>query len=187
VDHRSVQVTWAPATYRDYLARHATSKPPFARSLYAAVLLRTADGCCAVGQMHADTATPGRLQLPGGTVEPPRAGTALTEQDLAATARREVLEETGVDLPVERLRLWAVKVGGSHGDVGVLYTTAQPLASGHLRAVFRAHVEAATAAGRTPELTDLHLARGVDDLRHLIRRLGAVDYLPAVLRDHATA
>ena len=90
---------------------------------FAVGLIMTSDDKYIVGQMNADTATPMRLQLPGGGLE---------EQDfiegkmnLEKNLSRELLEEVGIDLKnkevVEYAKLKYIKKGGVGGFVAFVY------------------------------------------------------------------
>ncbi len=76
-DAQTLLLTWYRATYRLYVLRldpvHAVSAP----SVFVSVAQPTDDGRLLVGRMASSTAAPGRWQLPGGTIEPPRGGRRL--------------------------------------------------------------------------------------------------------------
>ena len=65
--------------------------------------------------MSAATAHPGRLHLPGLSVEHSDAGQPLDTAALRHNAARELLEELGVDTAPYDLTLWAV-TRGHHGN-----------------------------------------------------------------------
>jgi 8-oxo-dGTP pyrophosphatase MutT (NUDIX family) len=154
-DSGEVTVSWGVTTYRHYLARHAPQPLPYARALYTAVLQPTDDGRLAIGQMNTTTADPGRLQLPGGGIDPPPEGMNVDPLGLSAEARRELAEETGIDHGPDQLRLWAIKTGGSHNDIGLFYL-APALPADRIATTFDAHLRHHT----DPELVALHLTTG---------------------------
>ncbi|MDQ1295773.1 MAG: hypothetical protein QG608_3660 [Actinomycetota bacterium] len=163
---------WEPTTYRHYAARHAVPAVPYARSLYTAVVQPLTDGRILVGQMHTDTATPGRLQLPGGAVEPPPAGEELDLPAVLRQAARELAEETGIDHDPGALHLWGLKTGGTHDDLGVI-VIAPPLPHHEAHAHFTTHL----ARTPNPELTGWYPATTTHDLPPGNR----VDYLHPLL------
>jgi hypothetical protein len=61
-----------------------------------------------------------------------------------------------------RLRLWGVKTGGSHDDVGVV-CLAPPLPAEQIDVLFGAHLKRCVETGTDPELTALYLATGPGD------------------------
>lgn len=173
-----ITLSWGVSSYRHYLARHAPGPVPYARSLYTAVLQPADDGRVVVGQMHSGTTDPGRLQLPGGGVEPPPAGTTLDMPRLLEDGRRELAEETGIDHGPGQLRLWGVKTGGSHADVGVV-CLAPPLPAEQINAMFDAHLKRCAETRTDPELVTLYLATSPND--PVLPDAPRVDYLDTLL------
>jgi 8-oxo-dGTP pyrophosphatase MutT (NUDIX family) len=94
---------------------------PRVGAFYTSILAITADGYLLTGRMSANTSTPGRIQLPGGNLEPHAAG--LTEAVARATAAQELAEETGRALDATALALTHVICSEDSADVGVLYAT----------------------------------------------------------------
>lgn len=107
---------------------------PRVGALYASVLAITADGYLLTGRMSANTSTPGRIQLPGGNIEPHPAG--LTEAVARTTAAQELAEETGVALDSTALTLTHVI---RSADVGVLYATTLASTLSEVEQLFLAH------------------------------------------------
>jgi 8-oxo-dGTP pyrophosphatase MutT (NUDIX family) len=148
---------------------------PRAGSLYASVLAMTADGYLLTGRMSAETSTPGRIQLPGGNIEPRAAG--LTEAVSRATAAQELAEETGIAIDATALTLTHVISSEDSADVGVLYSTKLASTLSEVKRQFLAH----TRAGNNE----------FNQLVAFIRGRGSaceapgpyVDYLPAVIAE----
>ncbi|MFJ3979219.1 NUDIX hydrolase [Streptomyces sp. NPDC090021] len=172
-----LSLSWARVTYRHYALRRvpgATALP----SLFVNVLQPTDDGRVLVARMSSSTAAPGRWQLPGGSVEPPRAGKGLVEADLAGQAARELFEELGLEAGAEELRLWAV-TRGENGSVGLTYR-APVLPEAAVRDAFAAAAVAERAQGREPELDDIALVSSPRDLEFLSGP--HADYLEPLVR-----
>ncbi|MEU6066939.1 NUDIX domain-containing protein [Streptomyces sp. NPDC047082] len=173
----SLVLFWARATYR-YRGLRRVPGAPSVSSLFVALVQPTDDGRLLVGRMSTSTATPGRLQLPGGSMEPPPHGEPLDVPALRAHAARELAEETGLDTPPEDLALWLV-TRGERGNVGFLFRApARPAELLHRR--FAALVAAETAQGGEPELDRIVLVGSEAELAGL----GGprVDYLGPVVR-----
>ncbi|MFF4544857.1 NUDIX hydrolase [Streptomyces sp. NPDC001406] len=173
----SLVLSWARATYR-YRGLRRVPGAPSVSSVFVALVQPTDDGRLLVGRMSASTAAPGRLQLPGGSMEPPPHGEPLDVAALRAHAARELVEETGLDTPPEDLTLWLV-TRGERGNVGFLFRApARPAELLHQH--FAALVAAETAHGREPELDRIVLVGSEAEAAGL----GGpqVDYLGAVVR-----
>ncbi|WP_327158965.1 NUDIX hydrolase [Streptomyces tubercidicus] len=112
-----------------------------------------------------DTA-PGRRQLPGGSVEPPRNGAVLDELALAGQAARELAEELGIYAAVEDLQLRVV-TRGENGSIDLTYL-APALPEITLRTGFTAAAAAERAQAREPELDDIAWVRSPDELASLV-------------------
>ncbi|MFF9760986.1 NUDIX hydrolase [Streptomyces caelestis] len=128
--------------------------------------------------MSPSTAAPGRWQLPGGSVEPPRDGAALDESALAGQAARELAEELGIDAAAEDLKLWVVTCG-ENGSIGLTYL-APALPEVTLRAAFAMVAAAERVQGREPELDGIALVHSPDELAGLAGP--HADYLDPIVR-----
>ncbi|WP_254076488.1 NUDIX domain-containing protein [Streptomyces pacificus] len=179
---RMVRLSWVRVTYRHYALRRvpgATALP----SLFVNVVQPTDDGRVLAARMSSSTAAPGRWQLPGGSVEPPREGAELNEPALAGQAARELVEELGIDAAPEALRLWVV-TRGENGSIGLTYL-APVLPEAAVRARFAAAVDAERARGREPELDGIALVRSPGELAGLSGP--HADYLEPIVRRYAAA
>lgn len=172
-------VSWCRTTYRYFALRRvpgATALP----SLFVSLVQPTDDGRVLVGRMSSATSTPGRWQLPGGSVEPPTGRTPLDEAALRRHAALELAEETGIDVPADDLSRCLV-THGADGQVGVHYLApSRPASQLHER--FAALVAAETARGREPEFDRIALIGSPAELTDLAGP--HVVYLEPVVRRH---
>ncbi|MFI9354752.1 NUDIX hydrolase [Streptomyces lydicus] len=173
----SFVITWVRTTYRRYALRRVPGATACLPSLFVSVLQPTDDGRVLVGRMSSWTASPGRWQLPGGSVEPPQVNEVLDVAALGRHAARELGEETGVQLPAEELTLWCL-TQGAHGNVGVQFL-APSLPAALLCERFTALLSSETARGQAPELDRMALLRSEAD----VTALGGthVDYLEPLI------
>jgi 8-oxo-dGTP pyrophosphatase MutT (NUDIX family) len=148
---------------------------PHVGALYASVLAITADGYLLTGRMSAHTSTPGRIQLPGGNIEPHPAG--LTEPVARATAAQELAEETGVALDATALALTHVIRSEDSADVGVLYATTLVSTLSEVEQRFLAH----TSGGGNEFDQLVAFTRGRGAAREAPGP--SVDYLAAVIAE----
>jgi len=178
------RICWSRATFAQYLWRNAPGprrRRPFARALFVSVVPRTPQGEVVLGRMAGATSTPCRVQLPGGTLEPPTVNGFLSARTACAHAALELYEETGLRLDADRLRLWRLKRCGDFGDVGLLYQADVPSAR-ELHRAFRDCHRTTLAAGQQPELAHLLAVRSDPHGGSKSTQLRPhVDYLPAVL------
>lgn len=174
-------LTWVRATYRYYVLRRLPGATVRLPSLFVSVAQPADDGRLLVGRMASWTTSPGRWQLPGGSVEPPRDGDPLDPTALRHQAARELAEETGVDTPADDLTPWQV-TRGANGSVGVLFQAPpRPAAWLYERHAIRSAAE--RALGRTPEFDRLALVPSPAELAALTGP--HVSYLAPVLRRHS--
>ncbi|MGW0753378.1 NUDIX hydrolase [Streptomyces sp. NPDC002587] len=174
---RTLRLSWVRVTYRHYALRRV----PGARalpSLFVNVVQPTDDGRVVAARMSRSTAAPGRWQLPGGSVEPPKDGEVLDESELTGQAARELVEELGIGVDPKTLRLWVV-TRGENSSVGLTYL-APALPEAVVRAAFAAAAAAERAQGREPELDDIALMRSPDELASLTGP--HADYLEPIVR-----
>lgn len=154
-DARTLEIPVARSCYSHYLAVSDGVLPSewCHRHVWAGVLVRAADGACLHGRMSDTTKRPGHWQLPGGAIDLDDVdGDRI---DPADCARRELLEEVGLDLGAigdPPLVPWAV-ADRPNGNIGYLYEVRTGLEQGQVEEIFAAHLRAEEAAGRAPEFT----------------------------------
>ncbi|MEU6350478.1 NUDIX domain-containing protein [Streptomyces sp. NPDC047072] len=170
-------VSWSRTTYRRFALRLVPGAP-VQRSLFVSVIQPTDDGRVLVGRMSTATAAVGRWQYPGGSVEPPPDDVPLDETALRDHAARELAEETGLDIPADRL-VRCLVTHGEAGHIGVHYL-APPRPAPLVHQRYEALVAAERARGRAPEFDRIALIRSPADLTGLAGP--HVAYLEPVLR-----
>jgi 8-oxo-dGTP pyrophosphatase MutT (NUDIX family) len=143
---------------------------PKVRNSFAMGALQAADGAFLLGVMGAHTANAGKVYFPCGTPDPNDiAGGAV---DLDGSVRRELMEETGIDasdLDVEPG--WTTVFAGSRiAQIKLLRAHAT---AAELRARILDHL----SQEAEPELSDIRIVRGPDDLDPMIP-----DFVVAFLR-----
>lgn len=177
---------WARTTYRMRALRsipgHAGWIPA---SVFVTVLQPTEHGLV-LGRESSSSANPGRWHLPGGSAEPPPAGTLLDLAALRDHAAQELVEELGVTVQSQALALWGLS-RGEHGNIGIHFQAPVTKAAAVLRR-YEALACAERARSIEPELDRLAVIRSPGDLD----RLGPhADYLPTLVgcyaRGHPTS
>jgi 8-oxo-dGTP pyrophosphatase MutT (NUDIX family) len=129
-----------------------------AYNFFAAAALQAADGAYLVGEMASDTAAAGRIYFPCGTPEPDDIG-AGGAFDLTGNLRRELLEETGIEVG-ELTAAQGWNLVQDRGFIGLLKrVTAQQTAD-----ELRRRILSNLAQQTRPEFTDIHIVRGPADL-----------------------
>jgi 8-oxo-dGTP pyrophosphatase MutT (NUDIX family) len=119
--------------------------------------LRSADGAYLVGEMAPDTSSAGLLYFPCGTPEPDdiNAGGVF---DLAGNLRRELLEETGLEVgELESEAGWTLVRDRRY--IALLKRLTARQKAEELRARIMCHI----AGEERPELVDIHILRGPAD------------------------
>jgi len=127
---------------------------------FAMAALRSADGAFLLGEMGAHTASAGMSYFPAGTPDP---GDVVGDSvDLAGSVVRELREETGIDLPREKLDpSWTiVRLGGRVACM-------KPIALAAPAEEIVAEVDAFLAREEEPELAGLRIVRSMADLERL--------------------
>jgi 8-oxo-dGTP pyrophosphatase MutT (NUDIX family) len=119
--------------------------------------LRCADGAFLLGEMGPHTSNAGRIYFPAGTPDPDDVSDGAV--DISGSIAREVLEETGLTPADYRADPhWdCVAAGAAIAIIRILNVEGSGEA-------LRARVEANLARQHQPELSAVHLVRGVDDL-----------------------
>jgi len=151
----SLVVEWYRTDYAHFLVREAPELgiAP-AHTIFSAVALTTREGGLLVGRMAEDTASPNRLQFPGGGVVMPE-GESLTPEVCLHAALEELEEEVGLQLPEEQIVLWRLKTGGASGDLGLFYRIVEPVDEVVVTRAFEALQEREQRAGIASELSEI--------------------------------
>lgn len=127
------------------------------KNVYAMGALRGSDGGFVLGEMAAHTANAGKIYFPAGTPEP---GDIRGDSvDLLGSVTREVKEETGLtsaDFKVEAG--WMTVLAGPRLAQMKLLQAKEPAEE------LRKRIVSFLATQEQPELTDVHIVRGPDDI-----------------------
>ena len=130
---------------------------PGITNFFVVAALRAADGAYLVGEMAPDTAAPGLLYFPCGTPEPDDINPAGVF-DLAGNLRRELREETGLEVgELEAEAGWALVRDRCYFALLKRLTARQN--ADELRARIMRHI----ASEERPELVDIRILRGPAD------------------------
>ena len=120
--------------------------------------LRSADGAFLLGVMGAHTATAGQIYFPAGTPDPNDIdGNSV---NLERGVIRELIEETGL----EQADI-AAEAGWFATPLGQRLALMKVVQARESAAMLRERIRAFLASQEQPELSDIHIARGADDLR----------------------
>jgi 8-oxo-dGTP pyrophosphatase MutT (NUDIX family) len=140
------------------------------RNSFAMAALQSADGAFLLGVMGAHTANAGKVYFPCGTPDPDDiAGDTV---DLDGSVRRELMEETGIDASILEVELaWTTVFAGPRIAQIKLLRARATAAELHSRVL--AHLSRETE----PELSDIRIVRGPDDLDPMMP-----DFVVAFLR-----
>lgn len=175
---RAWTITFSESTYARYLwLRRADSLR--AGALYVAVLAQTSDSFLLLGEMAPETTFPGRIQLPGGNVEPQEPPLDLSAVQL--TAVRELAEETGLQVDARSMRLSHLKYGGTNADLGILFKLTLDVKLDEVGRAFSAHQVALAEAASLSEFTRLVAVEQQTDGQERWEP-PAVDYMNDALR-----
>jgi 8-oxo-dGTP pyrophosphatase MutT (NUDIX family) len=125
--------------------------------IYASALIETSDNKFVFGEMDKHTASPGKLQFSGGGMDKGDIEGNLI--DLNHNIRREIFEETGLDLTNEKLILdfkpKYLKSGGKSGFLSVIFKVKLLINEDELRNVFINHNKDLILQGIKPEFKSL--------------------------------
>jgi 8-oxo-dGTP pyrophosphatase MutT (NUDIX family) len=179
VDHVKVAdgcsaIYWNIDQYRYYCLRsHGLGY--VSRCLFVSVAMLTKDGFLLVGRMNDATSSPGRWQLPGGNFVPPDETVDASNAVVVGEARREVIEETGLDLMRQEIVPWRLKLGGDHDDAGLIYKAQLSLTLAEALMHFAACVQS--------EQSEFSRLIGVSPDTGRYWADNAVDYLPQIVAE----
>lgn len=146
------------ARYSRFIAfRDAGVPDALVANAFAAIVPHTADGAVLLGVMGAHTANAGQIYFPCGTPDPGdrRDGDVV---DLAGSAEREFLEETGLSLPEGAAQDWVLLRGD--GQLAFLRPVRFDLDAEALKARIDAH----RGQEDEPELAHSVIARSRADI-----------------------
>ena len=143
--------------YADFLAWRDWGGPDAGVfNVFAAAAVQAADGAYLIGCMAPSTSIAGTWLFPCGTPDPKDVNAG--KLDLAASARRELLEETGLDLDTMQAEPgWRLVHDGSFLAL-IKRVTASENAE-DLRARIVAHL----ASEAEPEFSEIRILRGIAD------------------------
>ena len=138
------------------------------RNCFGQAALRAADGAFVLGVMSSHTLNAGRIYFPSGTPDP---NDVIGEKvDLDGSVLRELTEETGLTAADVVLDAgWHAVLAGPR--LAMLKPVRSPLPADELRARILGHM----ASEAHPELADMRIVRGPDDLD---------DMMPAFIKDY---
>ena len=144
--------------YANYVAWRDWGSPgdPI-ENCFSMAALQGADGAFLLGEMAPHTMNAGMTYFPAGTPDP--ADIFDGKVDLDASARRELLEETGIAADEAAIRRdWTVVFAPARIACMKLMTLAVPADQA------KARVEAFLARDRSPEFTRMHVVRSAEDI-----------------------
>jgi hypothetical protein len=133
-------------------------------NVFAAAALRSADGAYLVGRMAPSTSVAGTWLFPCGTPDPDDIN-AAGMLDLAASAGRELFEETGLDIG-----MFKVDPGWTLVRDGGFMALIKRLAAGENAQTLRARVMAYLANEAQPEFSEIRLLRSPADFEPAMER-----------------
>jgi 8-oxo-dGTP pyrophosphatase MutT (NUDIX family) len=128
------------------------------RNCFPMAALRSSDGAFLLGVMGRHTATAGQIYFPAGTPDPN--DVEGDKVDLERGVIRELIEETGLG-PAD----FSAEPRWSATPLGQRLALMKIVQARDSAATLRERIRAFLASQRQPELLDIHVVRGVDDLR----------------------
>jgi 8-oxo-dGTP pyrophosphatase MutT (NUDIX family) len=143
--------------YASFLAWRDWGRPSVGVfNVFAAVALQAADGAYLMGRMAPSTSIAGTWLFPCGTPDPNDVNAGML--DLAGSARRELFEETGLDLgTMQAEEGWTLVHDGSFVAL-IKRVTASENAED-----LRAHISAYLASEAQPEFSEIRILRDIAD------------------------
>jgi 8-oxo-dGTP pyrophosphatase MutT (NUDIX family) len=157
--HGRLSLGYVETDYASFIAFRDFDFPdPTSGNSFAMAALRASDGAYMLGQMAGHTANAGKVYFPAGTPDPDDVlpdGTV----DLAGSVSRELEEETGLRADdVAVTGRWDVVFAG--GRTAMMRELRVPMPAEALRRRIRAFI----AREKRPELADVRIVRGVEDI-----------------------
>lgn len=172
----ALSVRCRAADYASFLALIDFGFPePGTGNCFGATVLRTADGAILLGEMAAHTANGGRVYFPGGSLDPQdvRADGTI---DIAASIRRELLEETGLG-PDDVTFAPGFTAVFDGPRTAVLKEAHSPLTAAFLRE----RIEAFISREAEPELAGIRPVASMADVDHVTMPGYVTAFLQATL------
>ena len=158
LNDRTLKGSFFETDYANFLAWYDSGCPDTSVVVcFAMAALRSVDGAYLLGVMGPHTAGVGRIYFPSGLPEPDDVFSGTV--DLQANVMREVAEETGLagtDLAVAPN--WDAVRSGQH------LAMIKVMQSGATADILRARILGYLASEAQPELADIRIVRGPDDL-----------------------
>jgi len=158
IDGSACVIDLFEVAYSQFLAfRHAGSPDPAVTNAFAAVVPWSSDGAALLGIMGGHTANAGQIYFACGTPDHTdiRDGSRV---DLAGSAGREFLEETGLVLPPDAPEEWVLVSGQSQRAF------LRPVRFAETAKALHGRMEGHRRSEAAPELAGFAIARGPDDL-----------------------
>lgn len=135
-------------------------------NIFGPAALRAADGAWLAGEMSPSTASAGKIYFPCGT--PDLKDIKDGRLDLEGSVGRELFEETGLDIAGLKAAPGWIAVR-DHCYFGMMKVIDAPEDAMTLRRRILRHL----AGEAEPELSDIHILRGVDDIKPSMPRFMA--------------
>jgi 8-oxo-dGTP pyrophosphatase MutT (NUDIX family) len=150
--------TCSDVDYASFRSWHRWDFPdPSVWDCFAMGAIQSSDGAFLLGVMAPHTFNAGQIYFPCGTPDPN--DVAMDRVDFEGSARREVAEETGLDVTE-----FAAEPGWHTVLDGSLIAHMKLLRARQSAAELRARILDYLAGEREPELTDIRIVRGPSDL-----------------------
>ena len=128
------------------------------RNCFPMAALRSSDGAFLLGVMGRHTATAGQIYFPAGTPDPNDVDGDTV--DLERGVIRELIEETGLGVAD-----FNAEPGWSATPLGQRLALMKVVQARDSAATLHERIRAFLASQKQPELSDIHIARSVNDLR----------------------
>ena len=126
-------------------------------NVFAAAALQAADGAYLVGRMASFTSAAGQWLFPCGTPDPEDINAGML--DLAGSARRELFEETGLDIGTMQAEAGWILVRDSGFVALIKHVTASESAED-----LRTRIVRYLAGEAQPEFSEIRILRGIADV-----------------------
>lgn len=158
IEEGACAATFFETRFSRFLALREAGWPDVSvANAFSAIVPLTADGAILLGEMGPHTANAGQVYFPCGTPDRDdiRSGGRV---DLAGSAGRELLEETGLSLPDDAATTWVLVRGA--GRLAFL----RPVRFAESTEALLARIEAHLAREDEPELSRIVVVRGLTDI-----------------------